>query len=78
MDSVISGGSINVAGPFDMGAGHINPLRALDPGPIYVIKPIHHFPMQTRLSITWQLKHPTLSIILSNIDHVCCDHQKYS
>lgn len=34
-DSVLAGGSIKVADPFDIGAGHINPLKAMDPGLVY-------------------------------------------
>jgi hypothetical protein len=39
IDSIIGGVSMKVADPFDMGAGHINPSRALDLGLIYDIKP---------------------------------------
>ena len=38
-DSILAGGSMKVADPFDMGAGQIEPLKALDPGLIYDIKP---------------------------------------
>ncbi|XP_042481592.1 subtilisin-like protease SBT3.18 [Macadamia integrifolia] len=34
-DDILAGGSMEVAGPFDIGAGHINPIRAIDPGLVY-------------------------------------------
>ncbi|KAI4317342.1 hypothetical protein L6164_025216 [Bauhinia variegata] len=38
-DSILGGGSMKVADPFDIGAGHINPSKAIDPGLIYDMKP---------------------------------------
>ncbi|XP_017982102.1 PREDICTED: subtilisin-like protease SBT3.18 [Theobroma cacao] len=37
-DSILAGGSVAGSSPFDIGAGHINPLRAIDPGLIYDMK----------------------------------------
>ncbi|KAL5708637.1 hypothetical protein ACHQM5_019408 [Ranunculus cassubicifolius] len=34
-DYILAGGSMKIAGPFDMGAGQINPVKALDPGLVY-------------------------------------------
>ncbi|XP_043691561.1 subtilisin-like protease SBT3.18 [Telopea speciosissima] len=34
-DEILAGGSMEVADAFDIGAGHINPLRAIDPGLVY-------------------------------------------
>ncbi|XP_019087338.1 PREDICTED: subtilisin-like protease SBT3.18 [Camelina sativa] len=34
-DLILSGGSMKSTDPFDIGAGHINPLKAMDPGLIY-------------------------------------------
>ncbi|RVW48722.1 Subtilisin-like protease SBT3.18 [Vitis vinifera] len=34
-DSILAGGSRKVADPFDIGAGHLNPLKAMDPGLVY-------------------------------------------
>ncbi|XP_022731577.1 subtilisin-like protease SBT3.18 [Durio zibethinus] len=34
-DSILAGGSVAGSSPFDIGAGHINPLKAMDPGLIY-------------------------------------------
>ncbi|XP_019151826.1 PREDICTED: subtilisin-like protease SBT3.18 [Ipomoea nil] len=37
-DSILAGGSLESADPFDIGAGHINPLKAIDPGLVYDMK----------------------------------------
>ncbi|OMO57828.1 hypothetical protein COLO4_35081 [Corchorus olitorius] len=37
-DSILAGGSMSGSNPFDIGAGHINPLKAMDPGLIYDMK----------------------------------------
>ncbi|CAI9108187.1 OLC1v1007736C1 [Oldenlandia corymbosa var. corymbosa] len=37
-DQILAAGSIKPADPFDIGAGHINPLRAMDPGLVYDMK----------------------------------------
>ncbi|CDP18580.1 unnamed protein product [Coffea canephora] len=38
-DQILAVGSIKASDPFDIGAGHINPLRAMDPGLVYEMKP---------------------------------------
>lgn len=37
-DSILYGGIAKPADPFDIGAGHINPVRAMDPGLVYDLK----------------------------------------
>ncbi|EFH45874.1 predicted protein [Arabidopsis lyrata subsp. lyrata] len=37
-DLILSGGSMKSTDPFDIGAGHINPLKAMDPGLVYTTR----------------------------------------
>lgn len=37
-DNILAGGSLEAADPFDVGAGHLNPLKAIDPGLVYDMK----------------------------------------
>nr|XP_034893395.1 subtilisin-like protease SBT3.18 [Populus alba]TKR98193.1 subtilisin-like protease SBT3.5 isoform X2 [Populus alba] len=37
-DSILAGGSREVSDPFDIGAGHIHPSKAMDPGLVYDMK----------------------------------------
>ncbi|XP_038985370.1 subtilisin-like protease SBT3.18 [Phoenix dactylifera] len=34
-DNILAGGTLTAADPFDIGAGHVNPLKAIDPGLVY-------------------------------------------
>lgn len=34
-DTILAGGTLKPADPFDIGAGHVNPLKAMDPGLVY-------------------------------------------
>ncbi|KAI3794856.1 hypothetical protein L1987_37496 [Smallanthus sonchifolius] len=37
-DTILSGGTNEDSSPFDIGAGHLNPLKAMDPGLVYDMK----------------------------------------
>ncbi|KAI3798261.1 hypothetical protein L1987_33532 [Smallanthus sonchifolius] len=37
-DTILSGGTNEESSPFDIGAGHLNPLKAMDPGLVYDTK----------------------------------------
>ncbi|CAN6285602.1 unnamed protein product [Urochloa humidicola] len=41
-DVILAGGTLKAADAFDVGAGHVDPLRALDPGLIYDAGPRDH------------------------------------
>ncbi|KAJ4970531.1 hypothetical protein NE237_003630 [Protea cynaroides] len=41
-DDILAGGSMEVANAFDIGAGQINPTRAMDPGLIYDMNTMDH------------------------------------
>ncbi|KAJ3673576.1 hypothetical protein LUZ60_005568 [Juncus effusus] len=41
-DTILAGGTAKPVDPFDIGAGHINPLKAMDPGLVYDIEPRDH------------------------------------
>ncbi|KAL8103926.1 subtilisin-like protease SBT3.18 isoform X2 [Apium graveolens] len=41
-DTILGGGHMKVSDPFDIGAGHINPLKAMDPGLVYDLKTIDY------------------------------------
>jgi hypothetical protein len=71
IDSIIAGVSMKVAYPFDMGAGHINPSRALDPGLIYDIKPIDYTIFLCKLGFTKQ--HISKTINLAS-QEASCNH----
>uniref|UniRef100_A0A0D9VPS5 Subtilisin-like protease fibronectin type-III domain-containing protein n=1 Tax=Leersia perrieri TaxID=77586 RepID=A0A0D9VPS5_9ORYZ len=41
-DLMLAGGTLKAADAFDVGAGHVDPLRALDPGLVYDVTPRDH------------------------------------
>lgn len=41
-DTILGGGHMKVSDPFDIGAGHVNPLKALDPGLVYDMKTVDY------------------------------------
>ncbi|WOK98499.1 subtilisin-like protease SBT3.18 isoform X1 [Canna indica] len=38
-DGILAGGTLKATDAFDIGAGHVNPLKALDPGLVYDMEP---------------------------------------
>ncbi|KDP30627.1 hypothetical protein JCGZ_16192 [Jatropha curcas] len=49
-----AGGSMELSDPFDIGAGHINPLKAIDPGLVYDMKSKDYIPFLCNLGYTKQ------------------------
>ncbi|KAJ4750349.1 Subtilisin-like protease SBT3.3 [Rhynchospora pubera] len=41
-ETILAGGTLKPVDPFDIGAGHINPLKAMDPGLVYDIEARDH------------------------------------
>lgn len=41
-ETILAGGTLKPVDPFDIGAGHINPLKAMDPGLVYDIEACDH------------------------------------
>ncbi|KAJ3702442.1 hypothetical protein LUZ61_006147 [Rhynchospora tenuis] len=41
-ETILAGGTVKPVDPFDIGAGHINPLKAMDPGLVYDIEVSDH------------------------------------
>ncbi|GLU19611.1 hypothetical protein SLE2022_358510 [Rubroshorea leprosula] len=54
LDTILSGGSTKGSDPFDIGAGHINPLKALDPGLVYDTKPSDYILFLCNIGYTQQ------------------------
>ncbi|KAE8674989.1 L-ascorbate oxidase-like protein [Hibiscus syriacus] len=53
-DSILSGGSTAGSTPFEMGAGQVNPLKALDPGLIYDMNTSDYIPFLCNMGYTEQ------------------------
>lgn len=51
-DSILYGGIVKVADPFDIGAGHIDPVRAMDPGLVYDLKAMDYIPFLCNIGYT--------------------------
>ncbi|KAK1378948.1 subtilisin-like protease SBT3.18 [Heracleum sosnowskyi] len=41
-DTILGGGHMKISDPFDIGAGHVNPLKAMDPGLVYDMKTVDY------------------------------------
>ncbi|ERM93537.1 subtilisin-like protease SBT3.18 isoform X1 [Amborella trichopoda] len=43
-DRILAGGTVKAVDPFDIGAGHVNPLKAFDPGLVYDLDALDYVP----------------------------------
>ncbi|XP_022153781.1 subtilisin-like protease SBT3.18 [Momordica charantia] len=51
-DTILAGGSMKASDPFDVGAGQVNPLKALDPGLVYDMTANDYIPFLCSLGYT--------------------------
>ncbi|WCJ28790.1 Subtilisin-like protease SBT3.18 [Euphorbia peplus] len=71
-DNILAGGSRKITDPFDIGAGQIYPLKAMDPGLIYDIKPTDYINFLCNIGYT---DDQITSLVLPNSDptiQTCC------
>ena len=69
-DTILGGGHMKVSDPFDIGAGHINPMKAMDPGLVYDMTTIDY--IMYLCSIAYTEGHIRRIVSLSKISSATC------
>ncbi|XP_061360586.1 subtilisin-like protease SBT3.18 [Gastrolobium bilobum] len=74
MDSILAGGSMKVADNFDMGAGNLDPTKAVDPGLVYDIKSTDYIIFLCNMGFTREKINKIISLPSPDPVETSCKH----